>query len=435
MKRVAALVVALAFVVTACSGATQQPPNQGTQAPQDNPSQQTGEPVTLTFWHYFTDRAPLMEQLAAAYEAETGVKVKMELLQTDVLAQKFQASIQSGTAPDLVAAWAGIGDKTADYAKEGYIMNLQSYMDAGWGDRFEPAFLEAVSFKPDNKWGVEPGVYMVALDSNNMQILYNTEAYAKAGLQPPKTFEEWLGQSAALREAGYAPFAAGFVSWALPSFASLYIWNVVGPENMEKTYNGEMPYTAEPWVRFLNLFVKMREANMLADGAITFDVPASESLFVNHQAAALYDGSWAIGVFNSMNPDFESYDVFMPPPSVDGQYPVKIPGGVGALLFVNGKSAHKEEAVKFLQWLTDVEAQATYATSSFNLPAIKGVADPEQLSPVLANFAAHMGDIAPTLSATMEPQVETAMTKGIQEILLGSKTPEQVAQEMEAARP
>lgn len=393
------------------------------------------EPVRLTFWHYFTDRAPLMNELAQEYEAKTGVKVKMELLQTDVLAQKFQAAVQAGDAPDIVASWAGVGDKTADLAKEGYIMNLQPYMDQGWKDRFEPAFLNSASFTQNNKWGIQPGVYMVVLDSNNMQIIYNTEAYKKAQLTPPTTLEEWLDQSKKLKAVGYAPFSAGFGAWALPSFANMYIWNAVGPEDMEKTYNGEMKFTAEPWVRFLTLFVKMRNAGILADGAVSFDVPASESLFVNGKAATLFDGSWAIGVFKSMNPDFQSYDVFAAPPSRDGKYPLKIPGGVGALLFANGKSAHPEEAVKFLMWLTDKDAQTKYATESLNLPAIKDAADPTKLSPVLANFASRMGDIAPSLSATMPPQVETAMTKGLQNILLGKSTPEQVAREMENARP
>lgn len=432
MKRLTALLVVLMFLVSACSSGSK--PTSTTDAAK-SPQQEPKKAVTLTFWHYFTDRAPLMEELAKEYEAKTGVKVKMELLQADVLAQKFQAAVQSGTAPDIVASWAGIGDKLAEFAKEGYILNLQPYMDQGWKDRFEPAFLESTSFKPGNKWGIAPGVYLVVLDANNMQILYNTEAYKKAGLQPPKTYEEWLSQAAKLKEAGYAPFSAGFGAWALPAFAGMYIWNVVGPADMEKTYKGEMPYTAEPWVKFLNLFVKMRDAGLLADGAISFDVPASESLFVNGKAATLFDGSWAIGVFNSMNPGFKSYDVFMPPGSTDGKYPVKIPGGVGALLFANGKSANKEEAVKFLQWLTDKDAQSKYAQTSFNLPAIKGAADPTKLSSVLANFSAHMGDIAPTLSATMQPQVETAMVKGIQNILLGKATPEQVAKEMEAARP
>jgi len=393
------------------------------------------KPAALTFWHYFADRAQLFEDLAKDYEAKTGVHIELQLLQGDVLAQKFQAAAQSGTAPDVCAAWAGPNDRMAELAKQGNVLNLQPYMNRGWKNRFEPAMLQACSFQKDNKWGLSPGAYFVVIDCNNMQIVYNTDAYKQVGLTPPKTFEEWLGQAKKLKDAGYAPFSAGFGSWALPAFSSMYIWNVVGPKNMEATYLGQMPFTAEPWLGFINLFVKLRDSGLMADGAVTFDVPASESLFANARAATLFDGSWVIGVFKSMNPDFRSFDVFMPPPSVDGKFPVKIPGGIGAQLFANGNSKYKAEAVKFLQWLTDVEAQTKYATASLNLPAIKTAADPTKLSPVLAHFADNMKDIQTSLKATMPPVVESEMTKALQDLFVGKATPAQVAQRMEQARP
>src|SRR5947209_19272453 len=79
--------------------------------------------VTLTFWHYCTDRAALFNQFAAQYKKLTGVTVKMEGYSGDVLGQKFQAAPQAHTLPDLSAAGAGGGDVTAPYAKERIIRN------------------------------------------------------------------------------------------------------------------------------------------------------------------------------------------------------------------------------------------------------------------------------------------------------------------------
>src|SRR5690606_21801410 len=132
-------------------------------------------------------------------------------------------------------------------------------------------------------------------------------------------------------EAGFEPFTAGFGQWPLSSFAQVYQWNVIGEEDLKATFAGTMPYTAEPWVRMLGLFEELGQAGILADGTVTNDAPASESLFVNGQAAMLFDGSWALGVFKQQNPSFTDYGVFVPPSA--GDHPVRLPGGVGAMVF------------------------------------------------------------------------------------------------------
>lgn len=56
-----------------------------------------GSGVTLTMWHYWTDREALMKEFATQYQAETGVEVRMELVPGDALGQKFQAAAQADT--------------------------------------------------------------------------------------------------------------------------------------------------------------------------------------------------------------------------------------------------------------------------------------------------------------------------------------------------
>ena len=90
--------------------------------------------VTLTMWHYFTDRKDVMQKLADTYKKQTGVSVKMVLISSgDTLGQKFQAAAQANTLPDISAGWTGVGDKLAPYAKQGQVMNLAGQLDgADW---------------------------------------------------------------------------------------------------------------------------------------------------------------------------------------------------------------------------------------------------------------------------------------------------------------
>jgi ABC-type glycerol-3-phosphate transport system substrate-binding protein len=391
--------------------------------------------VTLTFWHYFTDRAALFEQFAREYQQKTGVTVKMELVSGDVLGQKFQAAAQANTLPDLSAAWAGIGDATAPYAKEGIIMNLTGPMSHGWSKYFYKSYLSAISFPTGNSWGVTPGPYLVPLDANNMQFLYNTTLFKQAGIKsPPKTFDEFLADGSKLAKIGAAPFVGGFGSWVLDAFAQPYLWNIIGKTDLESTYSGKMSYTSAPWIKFLNLFQKIGQSQLLAQGILADDDPAAESLFVSGRAGMIFDGSWALGVFHQQNAAFKNYSVFFPPAVTGSKFPVFIPGGVGAMAFVVGTSPHRAEAVKFLQWLTEPLQQAVYAKSSFNLPANRAVAGKIPMTHNLTAFAKHMKHIIPTLKDSMSVAVNTTMDKGMQRILGGQDTPQNVAALMQKAQ-
>jgi ABC-type glycerol-3-phosphate transport system substrate-binding protein len=214
--------------------------------------------------------------------------------------------------------------------------------------------------------------------------------------------------------------------------AQPYIWNIVGRTDLTKTFEGKEKYTSKPWVNFLTAWQKLGQSQALAQGILADDDPAAESLFVNGRAGMIFDGSWAIGVFKQQNPGFKNYGVFFPPSA--GKYPVRIPGGVGAMAFVVGTSPHKAEAVKFLQWLTAPAQEAKYAASSDNLPANKNVAGKIKLTPVLTAFAKNMTKIIPSIKVGMTAAVDTTMDKGLQDILSGQASPQDVAARMEKAQ-
>lgn len=389
--------------------------------------------VTLTFWHYFTDRAALFNTFAAEYKKQTGVTVKMEVYSGDVLGQKFQAAAQAHTLPDISAAWAGVGDVTAPYAKEGIIMNLSKPMAKGWSKEFVKAYLQSASFPKGNSYGVKPGPYLVPIDANNMQFLYNKTLFKQAGIKStPKTWKEFIADGNKLASRGVAPFVGGFGSWVLDAMAQPYMWNIVGKTDLVKTFEKKEKYTTKPWITFLNAWQQLGRSQALAQGILADDDPAAETLFVNGRAGMIFDGSWAIGVFKQQNPSFKNYGVFFPPSA--GKYPVRIPGGVGAMAFVVGTSPHKAEAVKFLQWLTAPKQEAAYAISSDNLPANKNVAGKVKMSPVLTTFAKTMNKIIPSVKVGMTVAVDTTMDKGLQEILSGQATPQQVAARMQKAQ-
>lgn len=387
--------------------------------------------VTLTIWHYLNDREAIMKGFAAQYEEKTGVKVDFQLYSGDQMKAKVQAAAQAKSLPE---AWVFVGGKPdiAQYAKAGNILNLYDSMK-DWKTRFNESILVPISFTEGDGYEVEAGIYGVPLDVNNMQFLYNKDLFKKAGLDPetpPKTWNEFIEFGKKLKSSGIIPFATGIGSWAHYALTEQYHFAYMDLDKIEESRKGNITYKEAGMENVLKMMVEMRDAGLFAEGVATMDLPTAEQMFANGQVAMIYDGSWAIGVFNSMNPDFKNYGVFFPPKDERAQHDVLIPGGIGAYFVVNKESQSAKECVDFLNWLTDKEQQVVYANGSFNLPANKDAVDPNKLLPQTAEFANDMDKLQPAVPP-YKAGIADIYGAGIQMIIIGEKTPEEIVMEMD----
>jgi ABC-type glycerol-3-phosphate transport system substrate-binding protein len=126
-----------------------------------------------------------------------------------------------------------------------------------------------------------------------------------------------------------------------------------------------------------------------------------------------------------MNPRL-NYGVMLPPRASD-KYPMSIWGGAGSSFMVNARSKNKEEAIKFLQWLTAKDQQVYLSGATLSLPANQDylAETPFALAPFAQGL--ELSTHPNTWDVSEDPQVIEAMGKGIQSIIIAEKTPEQVA--------
>jgi ABC-type glycerol-3-phosphate transport system substrate-binding protein len=121
----------------------------------------------------------------------------------------------------------------------------------------------------------------------------------------------------------------------------------------------------------------------------------------------------------------------MLPPKIVSKNPIQVWGGAGSSFVVSAQSAKKEQAAAFLKWLTEKEQQAYLSDKTNNLPANASAAG--NISPLLASFGNALNDLThPSQWPVHEkPVVSEAWLKGIQSILIGEKTPQEVAKEVQ----
>lgn len=383
-----------------------------------------------------TDREEAFQELAKRYEASTGVKINFELYApSDAYTQKVRAAAQGANLPDIFGVLGEMRD-FASFIKAGHVLDLTPYMDADggkWRNTFFSKALAVNGFSEGNSYGIKPGVYGAPIDIMTIEMVYNKDLFKKLGLNPnnpPKTFQEFLDIGKKIKQANLQGLVSGWgETWIIDCLANNYAFNIMGEDKFLATIRGEVPYTDPDWVRVLSLFKEMQDSGVLANGVVIMVNKTAEQLFANGKAVFAFNGSWCVNVYKGMDPNL-NYAAMLPPAASD-KYPMTVYGGAGSSFMVNARSPRKEEAVKFLEWLTDSDQQAYLAQATNNLPANKDALS--KIPSILAQFADDMEHAThPRIWGISEsPQVIEAMDKGIQSIIIGEKTPEQLAEEVQ----
>ena len=400
------------------------------------------EKPVLSIWHWLADRSDAFDRLAGEFEKEAGPDLKFEprfnlYAPTSAYVSKIRAAAQTGKLPDIYGVLMEMRD-FASLIKSGHVLDLTRYMDAdggAWKSGFYKSGLSMNTFQEGNQYGVKPGIYGVPLNLNNIQMIYNLDLLGKAGWGPdriPAAWNEFLALGDALKKAGIPGMVSGWgESWMVHCFADNMAWNIMGPEKVLATIKGEVPYTDPDWVRVFTLFKEMKDHGLISDGIVTMMNKEAEQTFANNRAAIAFNGSWCINVYESMNPDL-NYRVALPP-RVNAARPMYVWAGTTSFV-VNAASPVKEDAVRFLRWLSEEKQQRYLANSTRDIPANKRCAD--MLTGHMAEFAASVDNVVhPRLLPFEEyPLVNEEFDKGIQSILIGEATPEEVAGNVQAAK-
>jgi ABC-type glycerol-3-phosphate transport system substrate-binding protein len=395
--------------------------------------------TTVQVWHWMTDREDAFVELAKRYKEEHGGDVKFELYAPgDVYAQKVRAAAQTNGLPDVYSVLGEARD-LASFIQAGHVLNLTEPLDindSAWRSVFFPVALNVNGFSDQNVYGVPAGIYGVPIDIMNIQLFYNRKLLAKLGYdpeQPPTTWEQFLEVGRRAKAEGMVGFVSGWAElWMIDCFAGSYAVHMMGQDKVLATVRGDIPYNDPDWIRVFQLFQELRDSKMLAEGIVTMGNKRAEQLFANEQAVFAFNGSWGVNVYQGMNPDLD-YGVIMLPVINPDQQMVTW-GGAGSSFMVNARSPRAAPAVAFLQWLTDEPQQRYLLDTTHNIPANQVAA--QDLPPVLAAFADDMDYVThPRLFDVQERStVIEGFDKGIQSILIGEKTPKQVADDVQQTK-
>ena len=321
-----------------------------------------GEPE----WDYFQER--LVEFKKSYPEIEVDLRGMGQKL-----AEVLRPRIVQGSPPDLFFYNEGIG---MTMAREGVLTPLDKWLDADeqWKNSFISTSLDRVKY--NDKYYSIPDSFM------GTQWYYNKKVFEKVGIDSiPKTWSEFLETCKVLKEAGIEPIAVdGTVAWYNVWYFGNLASQLVGHQKLTDTILNK-PGTSWEDPKFLKAAQMVQELykkGYIMKGAKGSTWPAARLEFLNGYCGMMYEGGWLVASAWKIAPsDFQW--VSFPWPQVEGgESNLYIPGKVNGW-WIPKDGENKEEAIKWLKFITSKESKEIQSDKFLNTPSIKGIDIPAAL--------------------------------------------------------
>lgn len=414
----ASVVLAAAMALAGCSsgGETTQPgSNPGNNA---GGSQGGSEQVTVSMHSWRVEDTEGYNKIIKAYEAENpNVKIDFKPFKATEYNTILNTALQSDSGPDILQLRPYAPG--VSLAEAGYLEPLDNLPGIS---NFPKDVLAAAT-------GKNGKVYGVPLSLNSTQVYYNKKIFEQNGLQEPKSWDELIAISNTLKEKGIVPISFGAKEgWLLSLSHGVIAPGAYGGNGyVDKLLKGESDLQSP---EFLKSVQRMQELTpYFPENYVGLDLNDIRTMFATEKAAMFINGSFELEGVKKLNPDLQLD--FFPMPTDDGK--TVLTTWVDGSYAVNAKSKHKQEALKFLEYMTSKKFGEEFANQFKRISAVPGVKTDDPLVNKMADLSqtqstpylmvVHFAEGKPTTKQTLE--------NALQGMYLGKMTPEQVVEEVQ----
>lgn len=274
-------------------------------------------------------------------------------------------------------------------------------------------------------------VYGISLDSWVGCMFYNKDIFEEAGItEEPATWDELVEDMSKISDLGIDPLVAqsedaGRLLLALfgSDVVSLDLSAESGLSDGSKTFSELYGDSMNSW------YDDVIEPKYLSQTCLSLTNDQAEEMFASKKAAMLLGGTWNIPDFNAKNPDL-NYSAFAVPGKT-GNAMLQGCANVGIGVATNGE--HKDEAYRFMDYITSDEGLATWVASFGNFMNVSGVdytvdSHVEQFKDKVADGQLYWQ----TVEWSDSDSVLNEFTTNCQNIIAGVSTPEEALEAIDA---
>jgi raffinose/stachyose/melibiose transport system substrate-binding protein len=362
----------------------------------------------------------LAEADLAKFEEETGVHVELDVVPSENVQTIVQTQLRSGDGPDVFGYDTGPGFAGA-LAEAGLLYPLtDAYEKYDW-----PVYdfaKERVTFDGE--------IVGIPNDIETLGLFYNADLFDDLGLERPASVGDLMDACEALKDEDIIPFAVSDQeAWQGGHLLSMVLSSEIGSDKIESLIAGDTSWDSPEVIDALKVLKKFNDDGCFGPSPVAVTYDNANALFYSGQAAINPTGSWLVQD-TERNVDFEVG--YIPFPASNG--PGVFSGGLGAGLFINADTKKSEAALKFLNYQMTQEHGAWVIENAQSIPAFpidtSGIEATPLFTQVLADaakIADGTGDFGYNIDVLMSDTFNEATQNGIQALLTGQMTAEEVA--------
>lgn len=389
----------------------------------------SGDENVLRLWHYEGADSAMgiaWDQAIKTFEEETGATVEFEEKSFEQIRSTASQVLNSDEAPDVLEY--NKGNATAGLlSSEGLLTPLDDVVDEyGWADKLAPSLQTTAKYDENGVMG-SGSWYGVPNYGEFVQVYYNKDAFAAAGVEVPTTLAEFEDVLQTFADQGVTPLAESAAEYplgqlwyqlALTKGDRQFVDDYQLYENLVDWSGDEISFATET----IKDWTDKGYISTDASGLKAEDAGVS---FISGDAPIFYSGSWWYGRFQSEITDFEWGTFLFPEAELS-------PGSAGNMWVVPEKAKNKELAYQFIDITMRPEIQALLGNNG-GVPVAADEADitDEKSKELIANFNAlnDMDGISfypdwPT------PTFYDELNAGLQELVNGTKSPAEVQEQL-----
>ena len=386
--------------------------------------------VTLHFLHKWPQPEYVFyfDELIASFEKDhPNIKIEVESYDDASIKDKLRILMGAGDAPDIFFSWSG--EFAQKFIRNNAVLDLTPYLeeDSAWKDSIMEAGLEPFSDGQGKYYGIP-------LRINGKFFVYNKDIFDKVGVSAPTTYDEFLTVCEKIKQAGITPIAFGNINpWAGCHYITTFNQKLVADDVRRSNYYYKTGDFTDPgYVKALYLMKELSDKGYFNYGANAIEHNMCyETLSLGEQAMFYVE----LEEFSDINKRLDNWGFFPMPAITDGAGNQNFITGAPDGFMVSNKTEHPEEAVEFLKYMTSME-QATKLVNDLGWPSpVKGAVEnaggalPQTVEGMKA--LANAEGMALWLDTDINIRISDVWLPGIQEVLNGTKTPEQLMKEVD----
>lgn len=339
------------------------------------------------------------------------------------LDKQLRVAMLSGSGPDIV--YTAGPSYVASIARSGKLLPLDDYVKKlGWDQRILPVFLDMGKYNGK--------IYALPKTYETMGIFYNKTLFAREGWTPPTSLDELEKLADAMKAKGMVPFAAGNADWrpANEHYVTLALNAIAGPDNIYKALNGEIPWTAPPFVDAITRLQQWWQKGYFGPNYFSLTGEQAFAQIATGKAGMMPSGTWNFTYIPTYFPANHAEAGFIPFPSAQAGTPPVYPLGVGSTFSIAASSKNPDGAATVIDYIFNDKFYSAINTvwqGEWNLP-LNDLSRVKLGGNVIPLYSETMKNLAAAVQANhygytswtfLPPATDTWLVNGIEQVWLG----------------